>query len=72
MTRELNDQERKILTDHIGCHDRRPIRRDWMVYVDLRDRGLITLTQVAWAAGKFRVSTSPAGREALRQLGINL
>ena len=70
MTRELNDQERKILTDHIECHDRRPIRRDWMVYVDLRDRGLITLTQVA-SAGKFRVSTSPAGREALRQPGIN-
>lgn len=70
MTQKINTQERKILTDHIECHDRRPIRRDWMVYVDLRDRGLITLTQVA-SAGKFRVSTSPAGREALMQLGIN-
>lgn len=70
MTRKLNCRERKILTDHIRYEFRRPIRRDWTVYMDLERRGLLTIAQVPWSKSKFMVSTSPAGREALILVGV--
>jgi len=70
MTHQLNSQERKILENHIRYEFRRPTRRDWTVYLDLERRGLLTISEVAWTKGKFMVSTSPAGREALRLVGL--
>lgn len=67
MTPTLHPKERKILIDHIRYKRRSAYRHDWPVYRSLAGRGLLTLTSTGLKPSSvFNVSTSPAGREALR------